>query len=88
MTDAQLRTVVLDAISGVAPEADVGSVDPSADLREQFELDSFDALNVIVGIDQALGVEIPERDYGQLTTLDACVDYLARRLDEQHVQGS
>jgi acyl carrier protein len=35
-----------------------------------------DVLNFVVGLHTALGVDIPETDYPQLATLDACVDYL------------
>ena len=38
-----------------------------------------DALNFVVGLHGALGVDIPESDYAKLTTLDGCVDYLDAR---------
>lgn len=50
-----------------------------AALREQLDLDSMDALNFVVALHGALGVEIPETDYPKLVTLDACVEYLAAR---------
>lgn len=48
-------------------------------VREQIDIDSFDFLNVIIRLHEVLGVEIPERDYAELTTLDGAVEYLARR---------
>jgi acyl carrier protein len=36
--------------------------------------------NVLIGLDEALGVEIPEGDYGQLTTLADIMSYLSARL--------
>jgi acyl carrier protein len=38
-----------------------------------------DMLNFVVGLHAALGVEIPEADYGKLATVDACVAYLEKR---------
>ena len=35
-----------------------------------------DFLNFVIALDEATGVEIPERDYAQLATLDGCVRYL------------
>lgn len=78
MGEDQLREIVLRVLGEVAPEVDVGSVEPTEDLREQFDLDSMDILNLAIGLFQATGVEIPERDYRQIVTVDGCVDYLAR----------
>lgn len=36
-----------------------------------------DWLNVIAGLHERLGVDIPEADYGRLTSLDEIVAYLA-----------
>ena len=39
-----------------------------------------DWLNVILGLHERFGVDIPESDYARLTTLDAIVTYLDGRL--------
>jgi acyl carrier protein len=39
-----------------------------------------DFMNFVMALDEALGVDVPEAEYGRLSTLDACVDYLAGRL--------
>jgi acyl carrier protein len=80
MTRDQIRTVVLDALSAVAPEADLSTLDPSVDIRNQLDIDSVDFLNILVAIHQALGVDIPEVDYPKLSSLDACVTYLASKI--------
>jgi acyl carrier protein len=74
-----LRATVLRVLGEVAPEADLTSLEPDVAFREQLDLDSMDILNFVVGLHAALGVEIPEADYPQLATLDACVGYLASR---------
>ena len=76
-----LRGTVLTVLGQVAPEADLGSVDPAEDLREQLDLDSMDILNLAIGLFQATGVEVPERDYPRLVTVDGCVEYLAAHRD-------
>ena len=60
----------------VAPDVDPATIDPDADLAEQLDIDSMDFLGVIVSIHEQTGIEIPERDYGKLTTLTAAVNYL------------
>lgn len=73
-------SLILSAVAEVAPEADLAELDPTADLTEQLELDSMDFLNVVVAVNEATGVEIPERDYPELSTLDRFAAYLAERL--------
>jgi acyl carrier protein len=79
VTRDDLRATVLRVLGDIAPEADLGSLAPDRALREQLDLDSMDALNFVVALHGALGVEIPEMDYPKLATLDACVEYLAAR---------
>jgi acyl carrier protein len=80
MSPEQLRSIVLEALSEVAPELEPESLDPQAELRSQLDLDSMDFLNFVLGLHKALGVDIPEADYRKLATLDACVAYLAARI--------
>jgi acyl carrier protein len=76
----EIRAAVLDALGGVAPEADASALDPEASLREELELDSMDHLNFLIALHEALGVEIPEADYPRLQTLNQVVAYLAEKL--------
>lgn len=80
MDDAELRAGVLETIATIAPEMAQAPPRGDAPLREQVDLDSMDWLNVIVGLHQRFGVDIPEADYARLVTLDAIVAYLAARL--------
>ena len=79
MTRAGLRTTVLRTLGDIAPETDLETVKPDVPLRDQLDLDSMDMLNFVVALHDATGVDIPEADYPQLATLDACVDYLDAR---------
>jgi acyl carrier protein len=80
MNDTDVRAIVVRTLQQVAPDVDAEALDPGADLREELDLDSMDVLNLVVGLHEATGVEIPERDYPQLVTLEACVGYLSERL--------
>ncbi|MCB2176739.1 MAG: acyl carrier protein [Actinomycetales bacterium] len=77
MDDAELRDTVLKVLGQVAPEVDLDDVEPSEDLREQFDLDSMDILDLAIGLYQATGIEVPEQDYAQVVTVDGAVEYLA-----------
>jgi len=80
MTEDEIRTVVQDELSNIAPEADMAALDPGADLRKALDIDSMDFLNFITAIHKRLGVDIPELDYAQLFTLAGAVGYLKKRL--------
>jgi acyl carrier protein len=80
MTEVEIKKVVCDALSNVAPEVDLDSIDPAKDLREQIDIDSVDFLNFVIGLHKELGVEIPDTDVSKLVTLDGCVAYLKSRV--------
>jgi acyl carrier protein len=80
MNEEQLRTLVLKALTDVAPEADASAVAGGEPLQEQFDLDSMDYLQFLENVSEASGIDIPERDYGELATVDACVGYLSARV--------
>lgn len=80
MTQAQLKDAILQALFSIAPEAEGEHIDPSASLRDQLDIDSMDFLNFLVALKGAVGVEVPESDYAQVSTLDDCVAYLVKRL--------
>jgi acyl carrier protein len=76
MNDTDLKQIVMEAILEIAPEADFETLDPNDGLREQLDLDSMDFLNVVIGLHEALGVDIPEADYPKLFTLTSAISYL------------
>jgi len=78
-TPDEIRATFFDVLGAIAPEADPASIDPGQPLRSQIDLDSMDWLNVIIRLHEVLGVEIPEKDYAELSTLKSTVDYLSRR---------
>lgn len=76
MTDAELADLVKKTLYAVAPDIAGEPMDPDKTLREQFEIDSMDFLNFVIGLHKATGVEIPEADYPKLMTLQGCITYL------------
>jgi acyl carrier protein len=77
MTPDAIRAAVLQALGSVAPEADLGHLQPDVGFREQLDIDSMDFLNFVIGLHKVLHVDIPEKDYPRLSTLRGCLDYLA-----------
>jgi acyl carrier protein len=73
----EIRATVLRVLGDIAPEADLERITPEVSFRDQLDLDSMDALNFVIGLHHALGVDIPESDYPKLATLEGCVEHLA-----------
>ena len=78
MNEQDARSLVLRTLGRITPEADLESLEPDIEFREQLDIDSMDFLNFIIGLHEATGFDIPEADYGKLETLDSCVAYLGR----------
>lgn len=76
MTEATARDAVARVLAQIAPEAELDLVDPAADLRAELDLDSIDFLNLVEGLKEETGVEIPESDYAEVRSLDGLVGYL------------
>jgi acyl carrier protein len=79
MTEAAIRNAIFQGLSQIAPESDPATLRPDQKIRETLDIDSFDFLNFLVSLHDKLGVEIPEADYGKLTTLEEMVRYLAAK---------
>ena len=80
MNREELTALVLKELKQVAPNVDTATLEPSLGFRDQVDFDSMDTLNLAIGLHRALGIDIPELDYGQLASLDRAVDYLERHL--------
>jgi acyl carrier protein len=78
MNDNEIRQHIFEIVHRIAPEADLAGLDPNANLREALDIDSFDFLNVIVGLSETFHLNIPESDYRQVLTLKGMVDYLRK----------
>ncbi len=79
MQTTDLRNTVHALLKSIAPEIEPSALDAAAPLRDQIDLDSMDYLNFIVGLHEQLKVEIPERDYRKLVSLDDIVNYLSEK---------
>jgi acyl carrier protein len=80
MTRAEIQAGVMKALGDVAPETGMQTLRGDVPFRDQVDLDSFDFLNFMIGLHAQIGIEVPERDYPQLSTLDRTIEYLEKRL--------
>lgn len=77
MNAAETRTLLARLLHGIAPEVDLDGLDPAAPLQEEAELDSMDFLNLVSALYDETGIEVPERDYPRVASVDGFVAYVA-----------
>ena len=77
MNHDEARTLLAKLIHRIAPEVDLDGVDPDAPLQDAMDLDSMDFLNLMTALHEATGIDVPERDYPSLSTVDRFVGYVA-----------
>jgi len=80
MTKDEIRAIILDIIAKIAPDEDLSDLKGSVRIREQIDLDSMDFLDIIMELRKRYGIEVPEEDYMELSTLDGSAAYLEPRM--------
>lgn len=77
MNTDDARTLLARLLRRIAPEVDLDEIDPTVPLPEAADLDSMDFLNLVTALHQETGIEVPERDYPSVSTVDGFVAYVA-----------
>ena len=76
MTKSEIREAVLDILSDIAPDEDMGELKDDVAFREQLELDSMDFLDIVMELRKRYRIQIPEEDYTELASMSSTVKYL------------
>jgi acyl carrier protein len=72
----EARTLLEQSVRAIVPDADLSGLPGDTDLRDTFELDSLDFVEVIERLSQGAGFRIEEDE--DLRTIDAIVGLLSR----------
>jgi acyl carrier protein len=72
----ELKQIIFKVLGQIAPEADFAHLQPDENIQSALDIDSFDFLNLLIGLNEEIGVEIPEADYGEVSTLNGLVAYV------------
>lgn len=81
MTDDPIRTLLARHLGRIAPDIPLEDVDPKADLRDEFDIDSMDFMTLITALGKELSLPMPEADYDQMRSFDDLAKYLRRHSD-------
>ncbi|GDY06850.1 MAG: acyl carrier protein [Planctomycetota bacterium] len=80
MSADQIRQVIMKILCRIAPDNDLTALKDEVPFREQMELDSMDFLDIVMELRKLYRVQIPEEDYGFLSTMTSTVQYLIPKL--------
>lgn len=78
MNRAELRAALIKEITNIAPDIEADNFDDNAKLRDDYDLDSMDSLNLATAIHKRLNINIPETDFGRLQTLNDLISYVEK----------
>lgn len=80
MADEEIKQIIFRLLKKIAPDTEPASLEPGDDIRRKLEIDSFDALQFLVALDEHFGIETPEEDYGKTRTLEGLLNYIRDKI--------
>mmetsp|Transcript_16711 Transcript_16711/g.44994 ORF Transcript_16711/g.44994 Transcript_16711/m.44994 type:complete len:118 (+) Transcript_16711:44-397(+) len=81
-SNAIVMSDVEEKVKGIIAEqlgVDAAKVTPDASFTEDLGADSLDAVELIMAMEEAFGVEIPDEEAEKLTTPKQCVDLISAK---------
>lgn len=84
MTPDEARAILATTLREIVPDADLASLDGSADIRETFELDSLDFVELVERLSKRVGFRIEDEDAEALRTPDSAAAFLVRGAARRH----
>jgi acyl carrier protein len=80
MNEQEIKKTIFQLLKQIAPDTEPSKLLPDENIREALDIDSFDTLQFLVSLNEKLGIEIPEEDYGKITTLETLVNYILDKM--------
>jgi len=85
MTREDVRSLIIQILTDIAPDEDTDALDDNAKLRDQIDLDSMDFLDIVMELRKRFNIEVPEKDYEHLASMASCVTYLLPIMKDRKV---
>lgn len=80
MNNKDIEALLRRELFEIAPDINPDDIDRGADLREEFDIDSMDFLNLVVALAKNLKLDIPEADYSKMSSFNDLAAYLSDRV--------
>ncbi|MFC8503440.1 acyl carrier protein [Pedococcus sp. NPDC057267] len=78
MTPDEARTILGTTLREIVPDADLTTLPADADLREAYELDSLDVVELVERLSARAGFRIEDTDADELRSVDRATAFLVR----------
>jgi acyl carrier protein len=73
MNQTEAKALIIDMLSGTAPEGDFAALPGKAQLRDELDLDSMGFLNFVAALRERTILDIPETDCPDLFGSDGTI---------------
>ena len=80
MNNDELRNIIIKEILNIAPDIEEEDISIDENIKTSLEIDSYDFLNILVALNEKIGIEVPESDYAKVDTLENMIKYFNNRL--------
>ena len=80
MTEQDLSKALTEELHRIAPDVSPDDIDPTADLRDEFDIDSMDFLKLVTSLGKRFNLDMPEVDYPKMQSFEGLVDYLRAKI--------
>ncbi|MDP3118916.1 MAG: acyl carrier protein [Sulfuricurvum sp.] len=82
MTQEEIKKAIIGQILEIAPDIEEHDIVADKNLQRSLEIDSFDFLKILTALNAILGVEVPEKDYAKVDTLEHMTQYFVKNLPQ------
>ncbi len=79
LTEKQIEEKVINVVS-TQLGVENSEIEPKSLFKDDLGADSLDLTDLTIGFEDEFGLEIPDSDFGQLTTVENVVEYIKKRL--------
>ena len=80
MKKEELERIIIKQILEVAPDIEESEIILNQNIQQTLEIDSFDFLSILTGMNDKVGVEVPESDYSKVDTVENMLEYFLKRI--------
>ena len=77
MNESELKQIIVGVINVSVPGVDASILEGDDEIGPTLDLDSFDQLQIQGGLNEKLGIEVPEKIYARLKTLNQLIAHFS-----------
>lgn len=82
MSNPALEQKIKEVISANLNIEDLSRLQPNASFTEDLGADSIDVVSLVMAFEEEFGVQIPDEDSENITTVQSAIDYITARVEQ------